>query len=387
MLRLHPRTLNYGTWALRCGVLFLLIYFWAAPRYYPLDPASKKSAPPFHLDAPQQVETTDPRVCAHTRLTDEVEDAKILETLRMVREMGASSIVEFLPWAYVEREQGHYEWYHPDRIIEYADNQGLKVIARIGFVPGWARPSDTQSTLNYLPEIEFPSFAKYIGAFAARYKDRVDQIVIWNEPNLNFEWGERPPDPEGYTRLLKMAYEAAHAANPDVMILNAALAPTLAPPGGMNGGWDDLDFLTRMYEAGAGDYFDALAVHTYGFTFPPQADPAPDVLNFRRMELLHEVMTRYGDGDKPVYITETGWNDHPRWLYGIRPAQRINYTLEMLEMTKQYTWLKGICLWVFRFPAPTNRYPDYFTFVSSDFEPKPIYDAVQAYARGWEQPQ
>ena len=384
MPRFYPRTLNYGTWALRCSVLFLLIYFWAAPRYYPLDPASKKPAPSFHLGAPQQVETTDPRVCVHTRLTDEVEDIKILQTLRMVREMGASSIVEFLPWAYVERERGYYDWYHPDRIIEYAENQGLKVIARIGFVPGWARPTETQSTLNYLPESEYPNFAAYIGAFVARYKGRVNQIIIWNEPNLNFEWGERPPDPEGYTRLLKMAYEAAHAANPDIMVLNAALAPTLAPPGGMNGGWDDLDFLTRMYEAGAGDYFDALAVHTYGFTSPPQTDPAPDVLNFRRIELLHEVMVSYGDGDKPVYITETGWNDHPRWIYGIRPAQRINYTLEMLAMTEQYIWLKSICLWVFRFPAPTNRYPDYFTFVSADFEPKPIYDAVQAYARGWE---
>lgn len=384
MPRFYPRTLNYGTWALRCSVLFLLIYFWAAPRYYPLDPASKKPAPSFHLGAPQQVETTDRRVCVHTRLTDEVEDIKILQTLRMVREMGASSIVEFLPWAYVERERGYYDWYHPDRIIEYAENQGLKVIARIGFVPGWARPTETQSTLNYLPESEYPNFAAYIGAFVARYKGRVDQIIIWNEPNLNFEWGERPPDPEGYTRLLKMAYEAAHAANPDILVLNAALAPTLAPPGGMNGGWDDLDFLTRMYEAGAGDYFDALAVHTYGFTSPPQTDPAPDVLNFRRIELLHEVMVSYGDGDKPVYITETGWNDHPRWIYGIRPAQRINYTLEMLAMTEQYTWLKSICLWVFRFPAPTNRYPDYFTFVSADFEPKPIYDAVQAYARGWE---
>jgi hypothetical protein len=300
--------------------------------------------------------------------------------------MGASTIVEFLPWAYVEAERGKYSWYHPDRIIEYAENQGLQVMARIGFVPGWARPDNSPSTLNYLPETEFPSFARYIGEFAARYKGRVKYIIIWNEPNLNFEWGERPSDPEAYTRLLKMAYQAAHVANPDVIVLNGALAPTLAPPGGMNGGWDDLDFLTRMYEAGAREAFDALAVHTYGFTSPPQADPAADTLNFRRIELIREIMVKYGDETKQVYITETGWNDHPRWLHGVRPAQRINYTIEMFEYTREnYAWLHGICLWVFRFPAATNRYPDYFTLVATDFEPKPIYEALQIYARGWEQ--
>ncbi len=356
---------------------------WAAPPPPYRDIPPKDTSGSVIFDPPQQVETLDQRVCVHTRLTDEVEAYKVQQTLRMVREMGASTIVEFLPWAYVEHERGVYDWGHPDRIIQHAENQGLQVIARLGLVPAWAQGDIDVATLNYLPEEEFDSFARYVGMFAERYAGRVDYLIVWNEPNLNFEWGNIPADPIAYTRLLQMAYEAAHTANPAVIVLGGALAPTLAAPGGADGAWNDLDFLRQMYEAGAGDYFDVLAVHNYPFTDPPQANPADEALNFRRIELWREIMVEYGDSDKPVFITETGWNDHPRYAYAVRPVQRINYTLEMFDYTRQrYPWLEVICLWHFRLPAPTNSYPDYFTLVSVNFEPKPIYDALRDYTYG-----
>ncbi|MBK7920046.1 MAG: hypothetical protein IPJ94_28085 [Chloroflexi bacterium] len=45
----------------------------------------------------QTVQTNHPLLGVHTRLTDEVEEWKIKHTLELVREMGASSIVEFSP--------------------------------------------------------------------------------------------------------------------------------------------------------------------------------------------------------------------------------------------------------------------------------------------------
>lgn len=363
--------------------MLLLLVVWAAPAHtmqeLPLQQGSVRSVT---LDPPKTVQTVDPRVCVHTRLTDEVEEWKIQETLRLVHQMGASTIVEFLPWAYVERTRGDYDWYQPDRIVKHAENQGLRVIARLGLVPAWARAEIETATLNYLPEDEFESFANFVGAFVERYQGRVDHIIIWNEPNLDFEWGGRTPDPAAYTELLRLSYQAAKSANPDVVVMLAGLAPTLARPG--EGGWHDLDYLRRLYEAGAADYFDALAVHNYPFNRPPVAPPAEDVLNFRRVELIREIMVTYGDVDKPVYITETGWNDSPRYTYGVRPGERIAYTLEMYEFTQQtYPWLESICLWHFRLPAPTNNYYDYFTYVSTDFQLKPIYEALQSYARGW----
>lgn len=331
-------------------------------------------------DEPQTVDAVSPHLCVHTDLINEVDEWKITHSLQLVREMGASTIVEFFPWAYIEVEEAQYNWYQTDRIIDHAEQQGLRVIARMGLVPDWARPPET--TLNYLIEDSFDEFADFLAVFAARYAGRVDHLIIWNEPNLAFEWGFQAVDPAFYARLLRAVYEPIHAANPNAVVIAGALAPTLEPVGSPNG-MNDLHYLQGMYDAGAASYFDALAVHTYGLTSAALDEPSQDALNFRRAELIHELVET--NDNKPVYITESGWNDSPRWIYGVRPSQRIGYTLDALQWVgNQWDWAETMCLWVFRFTRRQGSYRDNFSLVTPDFQIKPIYHAVQAYARGWE---
>jgi hypothetical protein len=67
----------------------------------------------------------------------------------------------------------------------------------------------------------------------------------------------------------------------------------------------------------------------------------------------------------------------------VRPAQRILYTLRAYDIAQaEWPWLEAVCLWALRFPWDQNSYQDYFTFVRTDFEPKPIYWEVQRYTRG-----
>jgi hypothetical protein len=337
---------------------------------------------------PQTVQTEHPLLCAHTRLTDEVEDWKIQRSLRLVREMGATTIVELFPWAYIEGQPGRYDWHHPDRIIRMARHEGLRVIARLGVVPDWARYAPDERDrpprpLYTLPPARYADFAAFVGAFAARYRGVVDHLIPWNEPNLAFEWGGRRVSPQEYARFLALVDEAAHAANPEVIILGGALAPTLEPaesPVALN----DLVFLRELYQAGGGASFDALAVHTYGFTFPADNPPAPGRLNFRRVELLIAIMREFGDADKPIYITESAWNDHPRWRHAVTPGQRVRYTLDALRLVEaRWPQVRSLCFWYFRAPLPTRSYPDYYAFVTTEFRLKPIYAEVQTYARGW----
>jgi hypothetical protein len=332
------------------------------------------------LDPPQEVHTTNHLVGVHTRLTDEVEEWKIQHTLQMVREMGSPWIVEFFPWPYIEPIKGHYNWNHVDTVVKHAENQNVTVIARLGWVPEWAREKETSFT--HLDEAHYDDFAEFVAIFAARYKGRVNHIIIWNEPNLSFEWGYRPVDPEGYTELLKAIYPRAHAANPDVVVLAGALAPTLEPEGSP-AGLNDLLYLERMYTADAASCFDGLAAHAYGLTHSPEDAPNPDALNFRRVELLREIMAAHGDGDKPIYVTEAGWNDHPRWAHAVRPAQRIEYTIGAYEWAHHHwPWCQCVAMWAFRYPTPTYNYQDYYEFVTSDFEPRVIYLEVQQYTQG-----
>ena len=337
------------------------------------------------LGEQQSVESAHPQVCVHTLLENEVHEAKIKRSLQLTRELGAGAIVQFFPWAYAEPRQGTYDWFHADRIIRHAQRQGIRVIARLGLVPEWARPgnSGAPTTLNYLPEESFENFARYAAAFAGRYRDAVHAIIIWNEPNLSFEWGYRPVDPAAYTRLLRASHRHIKAVNPDVQVLAGALAPTLEEAGSA-AGLNEFDYLTAMYSNGASAYFDALAIHTYGFRDPPNTAPAPDRLNFRRAERLRQIMIAHGDAEKPVYVTEFGWNDHPRWAAAVRPSQRTAYTIQAFNYAEaNWDWVSNLCIWALRFPADLLSYPDYFTLISADFREKPIYFALQDYARGW----
>ena len=90
-----------------------------------------------------------------------------------------------------------------------------------------------------------------------------------------------------------------------------------------------------------------------------------------------------GYGGMPVYVTEGGWNDHPRWTKAVQPSQRAAFTVRAYEKALAgWPWCRAFVVWAFRYPRPANTYGDYFTFVTTDFTPKPIYYAVQRYARG-----
>jgi hypothetical protein len=329
---------------------------------------------------PQQVvETVNPKMGVHTRLTDEVEAWKIKRSLELVREMGAPWIIEYFPWAYHEPVPGRFDWAHSDLIIDHANQQGLTVIARLGFVPDWARPDDSAS--SFLPPKHIDDFGDFVQAFVNRYGARVPVIIIWNEPNLALEWGFQAIDPDGYAKLLAAAYQRAKTANPDVTVLGGALAPTLAAPGSEQA-MNDLVYLQRMLAAGAGEVMDGLAVHAYGWSFSADDPPDPDVINFRRTELVYQILVDNGYGRLPIYITEGGWNDHPRWTRAVKPAQRINNTVRAYELIRSWPWAEVGALWAFRYPWPARTYLDYFTFVTPEFEPKPIYLEVQRYSRG-----
>lgn len=361
-------------WFVRAALAWVILTALAPPRERAI------------LGTPQAVETSKPQVCVHTRLIDEVPEWVIQKSLASVREMGADTIVEFFPWAYIEGEPGRYNWAQTDLILKHAQNQGIKVIARMGLVPDWARPDPAKkpTTLNFLPDNAYDSFSDFVATFAGRYSGQIDQIIIWNEPNLSFEWGYRSADPTAYARLLRETYPRVKAASPSTQVVLAGLAPTIEPEGSPHG-LNDLLFLEALYENGAKNFFDAVAMHTYGFNDSPQAEPDFELLNFRRAELHHAIMQRYGDGDKPVYITEFGWNDHPRWTKAVRASLRAAYTVEAYEYAEQnWPWVDKLCVWALRYPRPTYSYPDNFTLITPDFQYKPIYYAIQAYARGWQ---
>jgi hypothetical protein len=179
-----------------------------------------------------------------------------------------------------------------------------------------------------------------------------------------------------------VTYERAKEADARVVVLAAGLAQTLAPPGS-EWGMNDIEFLQRMYDAGARGNFDGLALHAYGWVFPPDDPPSPTGLNFARAELIHDVMAQHGDADLPCFITEAGWNDHRRWTKAVPPGLRVEYTIRAYEKAAtEWPWCEMVAMWAFRYPWPARTFQDGFSFVTPGFILKPIYTEVQRYAHG-----
>jgi PKD repeat protein len=147
---------------------------------------------------------------------------------------------------------------------------------------------------------------------------------IWNEPNLDYEWGGSPNAAQ-YTAVLKAGYQGIKAGDPQAIVVSAGLATTggsltdspaelaqiVAQARQLYGAIQvtpDLTFLRNMYKNGAKGYFDALGTHPYGGSYAPDT-PSNEVgipIYFRRAEEQRQVMLDHGD-DSPMWNTEFGW--------------------------------------------------------------------------------
>ncbi|MBI5930242.1 MAG: hypothetical protein HY862_13100 [Chloroflexi bacterium] len=136
----------------------------------------------------------------------------------------------------------------------------------------------------------------------------VEAVEVHNEPNLQAEW-PGPPNAWQYTQMLRVVYTEIKAVAPQLIVVSAGLAPTVTTPS--RDAITDVDFAREMFENGAGDYFDAFGYHPYGYNAPPEDAPNARTLNYRRTEMLRDLMVEYGLGSKPIWLTEFGWLRDP----------------------------------------------------------------------------
>lgn len=327
----------------------------------------------------------------------EVEPWKRERTVEMAQQAGLGWAKQQFSWAeieplrkgeFVDPVSGESSWAKFDQIVDLYRDNGLQVIARLDRAPAWARPPDTRPET---PPTNLADYGDFVYAFVDHFRERVQYIQIWNEPNVYPEWGEQAVDPEAYAAMLETAYLRAKEADPNVYVLSAPLAITLGEPHPEPGDWrsmPDPDYLEAMYEAGAADDFDILSANAFGFDLPPDDPPDPSVLNFRRVELQREIMERYGDAGKAMWFNEYGWNAAPESFHEddlpwkrVSEEQQAEYTLQGIELAqREWPWSGTFNIWYFR-QTGQQYTPDeaayYFRMVDIDFTPRRVYDAVQ----------
>jgi uncharacterized protein YgiM (DUF1202 family) len=186
-------------------------------------------------------------------------------------------------------------------VINSAHSQGIKIL--IGAVGDRGRAGDT----NYHKE-----FAAGLAAIA---KQGADAIEVWNEPNLDREYGVSGAgqvNPENYANMLREAYTAIKAANPNVLVVSGAPAPTGFYGGGCSSaGCDDAPFLQRLAAAGGANYADCIGAHHNGTMVGPDTQSGAPVGSASHhgwyfQGTLAVAYNAFG-GKRPVCWTELGY--------------------------------------------------------------------------------
>lgn len=371
-------------------VLLLLLLLLGAP-------AGCAAVAPDDLVGPDPVAPVfaSPEYGVHTALWWDVTDAGVPD-VELVQQMGFGWVKQKFAWRDIENiTKGEYDVYRPDRIVDAVNAAGLKLLVRIDRQPLWAQ-ADQSSLIENGPPADLQDFADFCSWLATRYRGRIHAYQVWNEPNLHREWGWQPPDPAGYTALLKVCYEAIKAADPAAIVISAGLAPTGV--GNSAEVLPDTDFLRGMYAAGAPAYYDVLGINAPGYKAPPELDPADAeqaeygghrFFSFRHVEDMRRIMLEHGDGASQIAILEMGWTTDNRpgspyaWHH-VDEATQADYLVRAYEFARA-NWQPWIGLMTTVYIADINWTPDdeqwWWSIVLPDNSPRPAYTALQQMAK------
>ncbi|MFN8475127.1 MAG: O-antigen ligase family protein [Anaerolineae bacterium] len=312
-------------------------------------------------------------------------DTEIAAQLDQARAAGLQWIRQPVEWAAVEPTPGAYDWAALDRVVDSAAERGLGVVLTLAGAPAWARKPLDQGAPGALPA-DPATYARFVTQVMNRYRGRVAAVQVWDSPNLATGPNREHVQPRQYVALLKAAYEAAKAADPGVIVLGGGLAPTTE---NTPSNQDDVRYLETLYRAGAGQYFDALAIKPYGFwSGPDDRRVDANVLNFSRAVLLRDIMARYGDASKPAWAVEWGWNALPSDWQG-RPAASGSDTdavqapregEAVLRARSEWPWLAAMIVTHLRPDAPPDDPIWGFSMLDDRLEARPLLTSIEGAA-------
>ncbi|HLZ27586.1 MAG TPA: hypothetical protein VKV73_09725 [Chloroflexota bacterium] len=279
-------------------------------------------------------------------------------------------------WRTIEgKAKGVYDWTEADRIVKASGANGIKIIARIDFQPDWSRKDMAHNG----PPDNYQDYADFISVFAKRYAPgsplgTVDAVEVWNEVNLNREWGNQPINRQqaaDYVRFLTLAYRAAHAAQPNIVIITAGLSPTGVRT---SDAWDDAEYLQWLYDAGlkGGVNYDVLGAH--GNTQAPEVAAPFNSLPafqdasfyFRRVEQLRAVQVKAGDAAWQIWFLEFGWTAdkiHPNYSwFAVTEDKKADNIVKAFQYAKQNwsPWIGVMTLWTLADPTWNNQREEYW---------------------------
>lgn len=214
-------------------------------------------------------------ICAHVTRGENT-----VRTAELMRPAGLGWARSDFDWRTIERKQGEWDFSRFDKVIDDLEARGVRLLPILGYSVPWANPAHEH----------LDAWGEYVRRCAERYGKRLPVLEVWNEENIEQFW--KNPNPTNYLAVLRRAYEEVKRVDPS---LKVGFGGTAGVP---------FNFIEEVYRLGGAKFFDIMMIHPY--SHPRRPEGAMDA----QIERLRDMMARYGDADKPMWITEIGWPTH-----------------------------------------------------------------------------
>ena len=192
-------------------------------------------------------------------------------------------------WSQLEPRRGEWNFALLDQDVAMAEQHRTPVLLVLGQTPVWAS-SNPQAPPAWNPGATAPptdegDWQTYVRTVATRYKGRIHQYEVWNEPNLkDFYSGSR----DQLLVLAKDAFEIIHSIDPEAIVVSPSVT-----------GSYDIGWFKHYLDLGGGRYADVIGYHFYSSPHSPEAsvDTIQKVLSVMRASHV----------EKPLWNTEAGY--------------------------------------------------------------------------------
>jgi hypothetical protein len=258
-----------------------------------------------------------------------------------------------------------YHWEATDEMLKALHARGIDVLVTLYGAPRWANGGRNPNA----PPKSTKTFADFAYAAAKRYPF-VRKWTIWNEPNQNLYLAGTSPKLYVNT-LLNPAYAAIHRAN-----LNALVAGGVTAPRGNRSGYGPLAWVKGLAAAHA--KMDAYAHNPYP-TRPGETPLAGacgycDVISMANLARLSAALHKYF-GNKPIWLSEYGYQTNPPDPFGVSPALQATYIGESAMRAYQLAGVQLLIQYLVKDEPQLDRFQSGLFYVSG--VAKPGYSAFR----------
>jgi hypothetical protein len=328
----------------------------------------------------------------------------------LVTEAGLNWVKQQIPWQEVETRPGVFNWVPTDRFVNTMRGKGLNVMLSVVKAPDFYKAEQSKVGTTHGRPHSPETLRDFLRVMAARYKGRVQAYEIWNEENLEIEWGTfSDASYSQFIQLLKNGYWGVKESDPNAIVVLGAPTPT----GVMNNSIaiDDAIYLQRIFDFNNGEvfnYFEALGVHPNGGPNAPDDrlgaashsnancgggwSTHPSFF-FDRYKELYNMMVARGHPEKTVWFTEFGWATVDGPGAPAAPAAGFEYAAcnseanqadflvrSFAKVRAESPYVTHMIIWNLNFQqvVPNTDEKWAFGILRPDLSPRPAYNAIKA---------